>query len=201
MTPEREVEILKRRLDLSAKYWMRAAKKALDGDIRELANRVALTEAGPLEIVLSGEEAAPSSSPAPGAVEALHDLYETSRKIGHKAFRTTDEFDAHVDACAAAYTALASLSQPAKGEREVLDGGIDGPYNESAPLADVVATAQPALRQECATEGCDNPASVHFVRGDIGSYYCHACYLKVQALTPANPAQVTDARAALAGKE
>lgn len=67
-------------------------------------------------------EATPSPSPAPVVVEALHDLYETSRKIGHKAFRTTDEFDAHVDACAAAYTALASLSQPAKGERE--GGGV-----------------------------------------------------------------------------
>lgn len=66
--------------------------------------------------------------------------------------------------------------------REALDGGIDGPYNESAPLADVVATAQPALRQECATEGCDNPASVHFVRGGIGSYYCHDCYMHVQSL-------------------
>ncbi|REF70420.1 hypothetical protein [Paracoccus versutus] len=56
MTPEREVEILKRRLTMSTKYWMRAAKAALDGDMRELRNRVEMIEAGPLDIVLSDQE-------------------------------------------------------------------------------------------------------------------------------------------------
>lgn len=56
MTPEREVEILKRRLAMSTKYWMRAAKAALDGDMRELRNRVDLIEAGPMDIVLSKPE-------------------------------------------------------------------------------------------------------------------------------------------------
>ena len=34
----------------------------------------------------------------------------------------------------------------------------------------------------CATEGCGNFATVHFIRGGIGSLYCQECYLKVQAL-------------------
>lgn len=54
MTPEQEIRKLKRRLTLSRKYWIRAAKKALDGDTRELANRVAMAEAEPMEVVLSG---------------------------------------------------------------------------------------------------------------------------------------------------
>ncbi|MGO4561035.1 hypothetical protein [Rhizobiales bacterium 3FA27D7] len=41
--------------------------------------------------------------------------------------------------------------------------------------------------QECATEGCCSPATVHFERGGIGSHYCHSCYMRVQAL-PAGPA-------------
>lgn len=35
---------------------------------------------------------------------------------------------------------------------------------------------------ECATEGCGAPASTHFVRGGVGSYYCASCYLKIQAI-------------------
>lgn len=54
MTPEREVEILKRRLDMSNKYWLRAARSALGGDMRELRNRVELHEAEPMALVLSG---------------------------------------------------------------------------------------------------------------------------------------------------
>jgi len=53
MTPEQEIRMLRRRLDMSTKYWMRAAKAALAGDMRELRNRVDMIEAGPLEIVLS----------------------------------------------------------------------------------------------------------------------------------------------------
>jgi hypothetical protein len=41
-------------------------------------------------------------------------------------------------------------------------------------------------RTTCASDGCENQAAVHFVRGDVGSRYCHACYVKVQAL-PASP--------------
>ena len=34
----------------------------------------------------------------------------------------------------------------------------------------------------CATEGCANPATVHFERGGIGSWHCQPCYTKIQAL-------------------
>lgn len=43
---------------------------------------------------------------------------------------------------------------------------------------------------DCATDNCGKTASTHFVRGDIGSYYCHDCYLRIQAL-PASPKQET----------
>lgn len=43
----------RKRLDIQTKYWMRAAKSALAGDMRELRNRVELIEAGPLDVVLS----------------------------------------------------------------------------------------------------------------------------------------------------
>ena len=36
--------------------------------------------------------------------------------------------------------------------------------------------------QKCATDRCEKPASVHFIRGGIGSYYCHDCYMHVQSL-------------------
>lgn len=35
---------------------------------------------------------------------------------------------------------------------------------------------------ECATAGCDEKASIYFQSGDVGSYYCTACWLRVQAL-------------------
>lgn len=38
---------------------------------------------------------------------------------------------------------------------------------------------------DCATEGCWNPATVHFERGGVGSDHCHACYLKIQSLSGA----------------
>lgn len=41
-------------------------------------------------------------------------------------------------------------------------------------------------RDTCATEGCGHKATVHFERGGIGSYYCHDCYVRIQAL-PASP--------------
>ena len=50
MNKDEEIANLKRRLEFSRRYWMRAVKKALDGDMRELRNRVAMIESGPLEI-------------------------------------------------------------------------------------------------------------------------------------------------------
>lgn len=38
------------------------------------------------------------------------------------------------------------------------------------------------LSRKCATEGCGNQATIHFIRGDVGSHYCLSCYTKVQAL-------------------
>jgi hypothetical protein len=44
------------------------------------------------------------------------------------------------------------------------------------------APAEDAVEQECATEGCDKSAHIHFARDDIGSWYCRGCYLKIQSL-------------------
>ena len=38
------------------------------------------------------------------------------------------------------------------------------------------------LSRKCATEGCGNQATIHFIRGDVCSHYCLNCYTKVQAL-------------------
>lgn len=47
----------RKRLDVQHTNWLRAAKAALNGDMRELRNRVELAEAPPVDIVLSaGEE-------------------------------------------------------------------------------------------------------------------------------------------------
>jgi hypothetical protein len=51
-----------KRLDIQAKFWVRAAKSALAGDMRELRNRVELHEAEPVEVVLSDLP----SPPTPG---------------------------------------------------------------------------------------------------------------------------------------
>lgn len=42
-----------KRSEISRNSWLRAAKSALAGDMRDLRNRVDLAEAGPVEIVLS----------------------------------------------------------------------------------------------------------------------------------------------------
>lgn len=39
--------------------------------------------------------------------------------------------------------------------------------------------AAPEGSQTCATEGCDNPATNEFIRGDVGSFYCGDCFGKV----------------------
>ena len=41
--------------------------------------------------------------------------------------------------------------------------------------------------RECATEGCENAASVRIERGGVGSDYCGPCYLRVQAIPHAQP--------------
>lgn len=44
-------------------------------------------------------------------------------------------------------------------------------------------TQAPAVRvkmKRCATEGCDNPASVYFERGGVGSHYCSGCGMKIE---------------------
>ncbi|MGN6539157.1 MAG: hypothetical protein ACTHKQ_25950 [Mesorhizobium sp.] len=52
-------------------------------------------------------------------------------------------------------------------------------------LSAIAHPVQPVWR-ECATDGCVSPATIHFVRGGVGSYYCYSCYCKIQAL-PAAP--------------
>ena len=44
-----------KRQAVTAKAWQRAAQKALAGDLSELRNRIAMIDAGPLDIVLSSE--------------------------------------------------------------------------------------------------------------------------------------------------
>jgi hypothetical protein len=77
------------------------------------------------------------------------------------------------------------------GEKWLTGGGESTLKAFSHPVQPAPSTPE-GWRPDCATEGCGKPASVHFIRGDIGSYYCHACYLKVQAL-PASPKQETNA--------
>lgn len=48
--------------------------------------------------------------------------------------------------------------------------------------AKVEALLEPHVQWECASEGCGKPATVHFVRGDVGSYYCRECYMRIQAI-------------------
>ena len=33
----------------------------------------------------------------------------------------------------------------------------------------------------CASDQCNRPASLHFIRGGVGSYYCAACYITIQS--------------------
>lgn len=40
-------------------------------------------------------------------------------------------------------------------------------------------SAAPEGRHQCATEGCGNPATNEFIRGDTGSFYCGDCFGKV----------------------
>lgn len=47
--------------------------------------------------------------------------------------------------------------------------------------AKIEALLEPHIKWECASEGCDKPATVHFERGGVGSYYCRECYMRIQA--------------------
>lgn len=47
----------RKRLEIQRNHWLRAAKAALAGDMRELRNRVELSEAEPVEVVLSEDTA------------------------------------------------------------------------------------------------------------------------------------------------
>lgn len=42
--------------------------------------------------------------------------------------------------------------------------------------------------RRCATEGCDQPATNEFIRGDVGSFYCGDCFGKVIEVCEARPA-------------
>lgn len=42
-----------RRVEANNRPWLRAARKALDGDMTELRNRVALADAPPVDVVTS----------------------------------------------------------------------------------------------------------------------------------------------------
>lgn len=55
MTPERKIELLERTLNRREKFWLEAAREALDGDMRKLRNRVEMYEAAPVQVVLSDE--------------------------------------------------------------------------------------------------------------------------------------------------
>jgi hypothetical protein len=51
------------------------------------------------------------------------------------------------------------------------------------------AATPPAQKvMECATEGCEQTATVRFERGGVGSDYCRDCYMRVQALPAAQEA-------------
>ena len=43
-----------------------------------------------------------------------------------------------------------------------------------------LAASSAAKLNECASDGCGNVAAIHFIRGNVGSYYCMECYLRVQ---------------------
>jgi hypothetical protein len=49
-----------------------------------------------------------------------------------------------------------------------------------------------ALHYECASAGCERPATVHFIRADVGSYYCRECYMRIQAIPAGRQALESD---------
>ena len=57
------------------------------------------------------------------------------------------------------------------------------PAHAVGPVATNTMVEPAATPHECATEGCGKLAAVHFIRGNIGSYYCMDCYLRVHKQT------------------
>lgn len=53
---QRRVAIAERRESNCRKYWLRAGKSALEGDMRDLRIQVGLAEEPPVAVVLSGKE-------------------------------------------------------------------------------------------------------------------------------------------------
>lgn len=49
----RRVKRAEHRAELTHRFWLRAARKALNGDMKELRERVALADEPPVEVVLS----------------------------------------------------------------------------------------------------------------------------------------------------
>lgn len=58
--------------------------------------------------------------------------------------------------------------------------------------AKVEALLEPHVQWECASEGCGKPATVHFVRGGVGSWYCRDCYMRTQAIPAGRSALESD---------
>lgn len=98
-----------------------------------------------------------------------------------------------------AYPAMDAIDEIAEGFRSAVHFvrnnamNMDRDYPEICHAEEVFSRARAALagsgsgwRDTCATEGCGHKATVHFERGGIGSYYCHDCYVRIQAL-PASP--------------
>lgn len=109
----------KKRLEIQTKHWMRAARAALTGDMRELRNRVELTEAEPVAVVLSD---------APPAVEEGGDdlakrLLDASNDPYFKLTGGVEDWLKHNWALREAAAArIDSLEAEKKELREALDG-------------------------------------------------------------------------------
>ena len=122
-----------KRQAVSRKAWERAARKALAGDMAELRNRIALIDAGPLDIVQSdaGDDALPVSEPEPLAVrvkplvwEETHDdrgdgssehngCYEASTALGVYEIGMGFGSDAYYwSACDPNYNEIGSFEDP-----------------------------------------------------------------------------------------
>lgn len=53
------------------------------------------------------------------------------------------------------------------------------PNGPNGPRDGMYYTPDPLAPRACATEGCDEHATIHFVRGNVGSDYCGYCYLRI----------------------
>ena len=78
-------------------------------------------------------------------------------------------------------TIICSLRHRPSGDARLIASCDPDTIRELLAERDTLSAENERLR-ECASEGCCNSATVHFVRGGIGSHYCYDCYLKVQAV-------------------